>query len=99
MTARIGLFSIGGLLWAGILKWVRQKLAPVHRFVFGIILNQLSDLDQRIVDMDEEELVAIIKQPDRSILDTPARVARNCGPAESVLTPTVPSQHLVPIAL
>ncbi len=29
--------------------------------------------------MDEEELVAIIEQPDGSMLDTPVRVARNGG--------------------
>ncbi len=35
--------------------------------------------DQRLVDMDEEELVAIIEQPDGSMLDTPVRVAYNGG--------------------
>jgi hypothetical protein len=38
-----------------------------------------SDLCQRLVDMDEEELVAIIEQPDGSMLDTPVGVARNGG--------------------
>ncbi len=35
--------------------------------------------DQRLVDMDEEELVDIIKQPDGSMVDTPVPVARNGG--------------------
>jgi hypothetical protein len=35
--------------------------------------------DQRLVDMDEEELVAIIEQPDGSMLDTPVCAARNGG--------------------
>ena len=35
--------------------------------------------DQRLVDMDEEELVAIIEQPDGSMVDTPVRVALNGG--------------------
>ncbi len=33
--------------------------------------------DQCLVDMDDEERVAIIEQPDGSMLDTPVRVARN----------------------
>ncbi len=35
--------------------------------------------DQRLVDMDEEELVAIVEQPDCSMLDMPVLVARNGG--------------------
>ncbi len=35
--------------------------------------------DQRLVDMDEEELVAIIEKPDGFMLYTPVRVARNGG--------------------
>ncbi len=35
--------------------------------------------DQRLVDMDDEERVAIIEQPDGSMLDRPVRVARNGG--------------------
>jgi hypothetical protein len=35
--------------------------------------------DQRLVDMDDDEIVAIIEQPDGSMLDTPVRVAQNGG--------------------
>ncbi len=35
--------------------------------------------DQRLVDMDDEERVAIIEQPDGFMLDTPVQVARNGG--------------------
>ncbi len=52
--------------------------------------------DQRLVDMDDDELVAIIEQPDGSMLDTPVQVARNGGPPESVLMPKVPSPPLLP---
>ncbi len=38
--------------------------------------------DLRLVDMDEEELVTIVEQPDGYMLDTPVRVARNGGAAE-----------------
>ena len=55
--------------------------------------------DLRLVDIDEEELVAVIEQPDGSMLDTPVPVAAMAGPAESVLMPKVPSLHLLPIEL
>ncbi len=35
--------------------------------------------DQRLVDMDDDERVAIVEQPDGSMLDTPVRVTRNGG--------------------
>ena len=35
--------------------------------------------DQRLVEMDDDERVAIVEQPDGSMLDTPVRVARNGG--------------------
>ncbi len=35
--------------------------------------------DLRLVDMNEEELVAIVEQPDGSMLDTTVQVARNGG--------------------
>ena len=35
--------------------------------------------DQRLVEMDDDERVAIVDQPDGSMLDTPVRVARNGG--------------------
>ncbi len=35
--------------------------------------------DQRLVDMHDDERVAIIEQPDGSMLDMPVRVARNGG--------------------
>ncbi len=44
MTERTGLFSVGGRPLAGILKQARLSIATFHRFVFGIILNQFSDL-------------------------------------------------------
>ncbi len=43
------------------------------------------------------ERVAIIEQPDGSMLDTPVPVAHNGG-AKSVLKQKVSSQHLLPIA-
>ncbi len=53
--------------------------------------------DQPLVDMDDE-LVAIIEQPDgpESMLNKPVQVACNGG---AILMPKVPSQHLLPIAL
>ncbi len=41
--------------------------------------------DQRLVDMDDDEHVAILEQPDGSMLYTPVLVARNggAGPARS----------------
>ncbi len=35
--------------------------------------------DQRLVEMDDDERVAIVEQPDGSMLDTPVRVACNGG--------------------
>ena len=41
--------------------------------------------DQRLVEMDDDERVAIVEQPDGSMLNTPVRVARNgwAGPVRS----------------
>ncbi len=41
--------------------------------------------DQRLVDIDDEKRVAIVEQPDGSMLNTPFRVARNgrAGPVRS----------------
>jgi hypothetical protein len=46
MTVQTGLFSVGGSLpvLAGILKQEQLKISTFHRFVFGIMLNQLNDL-------------------------------------------------------
>jgi hypothetical protein len=108
MTTRTGLFSVGGRPLAGILKQARLKIATFHRFVFGIILNQLSDCDQCLIDMDDDERVAIIEQPDDSMLAIrqsellavirQSELLAMAGPAESVLMPKVPSQHLLPMA-
>jgi hypothetical protein len=54
--------------------------------------------DQRLVDMDDDDLVAIIEQPDGSMLDTLVWVARK-GPAEFVQMPKVASPHLLQIVL
>ncbi len=35
--------------------------------------------DQRLVDMDDDERVAIVEQPDGSMLDTPVLVVRHGG--------------------
>ncbi len=52
--------------------------------------------DQRLVDMDDEERVAIVQQPDGSMLDTPVPVARNGGAGP--VCSKVPSPHLLSIA-
>ncbi len=53
--------------------------------------------DQRLVDMDDDKRVAIVEQPDGSMLDTPVRVARNGGAGPVRLMPKVRNPHLLPI--
>ncbi len=53
--------------------------------------------DQRLVDMDDDMLVAIIVQPYRSILDTPVQVARNGG--AGLVQSNAEGSNMLPIAL
>ncbi len=54
--------------------------------------------DQRLVDMDDDERVAIVEQPDGSMLDTPVRVACNGGAGPVRSNAQSSKQHLLPIA-